>query len=179
MRWKAKPDHHAHTRRTQNRPSPDPRLRRSEGLPAFLSGWGERDRQHAINTRSHGLAEGRLDFPVSFLGEHEGRKVPFPIDSHAGNDHIELMGTTLVIRNLDEAVKQKLRLRASSHQRSMEAEVREILAASLAGDPPPQGGVDDAKAERRKRIEGAVGIWKDKMEGKTTDQLMLELRGDD
>ncbi len=86
------------------------------------------------------------------------------------------MSTTLTIRNLDEGVKRKLRLRAASHQRSMEAEAREILAASLAGpDPDPES----AMAERRKRIEAAVGIWKDEMGGKTTDEIMQELRGDD
>ena len=34
---------------------------------------------------------------------------------------------TLTIRQLDEVIKTKLRLRAAMHNRSMEAEVREIL----------------------------------------------------
>jgi len=38
------------------------------------------------------------------------------------------MSTTLTIRNLDDTVKQKLRLRAARHQTSMEAEARAILA---------------------------------------------------
>jgi plasmid stability protein len=88
------------------------------------------------------------------------------------------MSTTLTIRNLDEAVKQKLRLRAASHQRSMEAEAREILTASLAG-PDTNSDQEAAKIERRKRIESAIGIWKDHMGGKTTDEIMHELRGDD
>lgn len=87
------------------------------------------------------------------------------------------MDTTFTIRNLDEGVKQKLRLRAASHQRSMEAEAREILAAAVASQetfaPPltPQ--------EMRKRIESVIGIWKDQMGGKTTDEIMQELRGDE
>ena len=37
----------------------------------------------------------------------------------------------LSIRNLDEDVKRRLRLRAAQHGRSMEAEVREILSEAL------------------------------------------------
>lgn len=88
------------------------------------------------------------------------------------------MSTTLTIRNLDEGVKQKLRLRAASHQRSMEAEAREILAASLANVPeaiqPPR-----TKEEMRERLLAVTGIWKDRYEGKSTDEWMKELRGDD
>jgi plasmid stability protein len=38
---------------------------------------------------------------------------------------------TLTIRNLDAAVKERLRVRAAQHGRSMEAEVREILQQTL------------------------------------------------
>jgi antitoxin FitA len=89
------------------------------------------------------------------------------------------MSTTLTIRNLDENVKRKLRLRAASHQRSMEAEAREILASSLAEDGTTLIDKEAASAERRKRIEAVVGIWKDEMGGKTTDEIMQELRGED
>lgn len=37
----------------------------------------------------------------------------------------------LNIRNLDEAVKRRLQLRAARHGRSMEAEVREILTEAV------------------------------------------------
>jgi antitoxin FitA len=87
------------------------------------------------------------------------------------------MSTTLTIRNLDEGVKQKLRLQAASHQRSMEAEAREILAAALSSQeniPPPS-----SPEEMSERIKSVIGIWKDRMDGKTTDQIMRELRGDD
>ncbi len=87
------------------------------------------------------------------------------------------MSTTLTIRNLDAGVKQKLRLRAASHQRSMEAEAREILAASLGDQeilPPPR-----SPEEMRERIKAVVGIWKDHLDGKTTDEIMKELRGDE
>ena len=89
------------------------------------------------------------------------------------------MSTTLTIRNLDETVKQKLRLRAASHQTSMEAEARKILAASLAAEPSILVDTEAAIAERRKRIEAVVGIWKDRYDGKSTDEIMKELRGDE
>lgn len=89
------------------------------------------------------------------------------------------MSTTLTIRNLDEAVKQKLRLRAASHQTSMEAEARAILAASLTEQPTDTAEREAAKLERRRRIEACVGIWKQEMGGKSTDEIMQELRGDD
>ncbi|MGD9816343.1 MAG: Arc family DNA-binding protein [Hyphomonadaceae bacterium] len=38
---------------------------------------------------------------------------------------------TLLIRNLDDAVRDKLRVRAAEHGRSMEAEAREILARAI------------------------------------------------
>jgi antitoxin FitA len=42
---------------------------------------------------------------------------------------------TLTIRELDDELRARLRLRAASHGRSMEAEVREILRAALAKAP--------------------------------------------
>jgi len=89
------------------------------------------------------------------------------------------MSTTLTIRNLDEGVKMKLRLRAASHQRSMEAEAREILATCLAEEPIHPHLEKAAMAARLLRIEAVVGSWKDRMDGKTTDDIMKELRGDD
>ncbi|WP_353513479.1 plasmid stabilization protein [Thermus sp. LT1-2-5] len=46
---------------------------------------------------------------------------------------------TLTIRNLDEATKRALRLRAALHGVSMEEEARRILRAVLLGTPFPQG----------------------------------------
>lgn len=39
---------------------------------------------------------------------------------------------TLTIRNLDDGLKQRLRLRAARHGRSMEDEAREIMRTALA-----------------------------------------------
>ena len=52
---------------------------------------------------------------------------------------------SITIRNLDENLKKRLRLRAAEHGRSMEAEAREILQQTLASNPPlggPGTGLD-------------------------------------
>jgi antitoxin FitA len=41
---------------------------------------------------------------------------------------------TLTIRNVDAGVKERLRVRAARHGRSMEAEARSILSEAVAGD---------------------------------------------
>ena len=44
---------------------------------------------------------------------------------------------TLTIRDLDEALKRNLRMRAASRNRSMEEEARQILRAALLDSPLP------------------------------------------
>jgi antitoxin FitA len=44
---------------------------------------------------------------------------------------------TLTIRDLDDALKQSLRIRAASRNRSMEEEARQILRAALVAAPAP------------------------------------------
>lgn len=46
---------------------------------------------------------------------------------------------TLMIRDLDETVKARLRVQAAEHGRSMEAEAREILAVAVSGRRPARG----------------------------------------
>lgn len=60
---------------------------------------------------------------------------------------------TLTIRNLDEAVKRRLRVRAAEHGRSMEEEVREILREAVS----EQRGADLA-ASIRARVAGIDGV---------------------
>jgi plasmid stability protein len=43
---------------------------------------------------------------------------------------------SITIRNLDDALKNRLRVRAAKHGRSMEEEVRHILRAALAKKEP-------------------------------------------
>ncbi len=44
-------------------------------------------------------------------------------------------GTSITIRKLEAGLKQKLRMRAAAHGRSMEEEAREILRVALASEP--------------------------------------------
>ena len=62
---------------------------------------------------------------------------------------------SITIRNLDEAVKRKLRLRAAHRNRSMEDEARDILRTALAQEPLPTGNLADAI---RRRIEPLGGV---------------------
>ena len=88
------------------------------------------------------------------------------------------MSATLTIRKLDAEVKQKLRLRAAAHERSMEAEAREILTRAVGQSenevPVP---ADSAKtASPVGKFDHLVGIWKGRG---MTDQIMKELRDDE
>ena len=86
------------------------------------------------------------------------------------------MSTTLTIRNLEERVKQKLRVQAACNGRSMEAEARAILTVAVAS---AGNGVSAAtkpgKGRRKSACEAVRGIWKGRM---TTDEIMKLTRGD-
>jgi antitoxin FitA len=47
---------------------------------------------------------------------------------------------TLTVRDLDDGLKARLRVRAAENGRSMEAEARAILRSTLAGDHEPRLG---------------------------------------
>lgn len=61
---------------------------------------------------------------------------------------------SITVRNLDDEVKRKLRIRAAEHGCSMEAEVREILAEAVAIDPEPGKGLGTRVHERFKAVGG-------------------------
>jgi plasmid stability protein len=48
---------------------------------------------------------------------------------------------TITVRDLDEATRDKLRVRAARNGRSMEAEVRSILQAAVAVEPSDHPGL--------------------------------------
>ena len=89
------------------------------------------------------------------------------------------MSTTLTIRNLDPSVKRKLRLRAARHQTSMEAEARRILASGVEAEDGESSVESSMQQARRQRIEQAMGIWSADMQGRSTEDIMQELRGDE
>ncbi len=47
----------------------------------------------------------------------------------------------LVVRSIENTVKQRLQRRAARHGRSMEEEVREILRSAVNQDEEPAGGL--------------------------------------
>ena len=60
---------------------------------------------------------------------------------------------SIVIRNLDETTKRKLKIRAATNGRSMEQEAREILKSVLARASKKQANL----AERVREIFGPLG----------------------
>lgn len=54
---------------------------------------------------------------------------------------------TLTIRKVDDALKQRLRVRAAHHGRSMEEEARDILRAALAAEPRSNQNLAEAIRE--------------------------------
>ena len=79
----------------------------------------------------------------------------------------------LLVRKLDEDVKERLRVRAKRNGRSVEAEAREILQATLAGDKPNKKS-QPGLADEISSISKKFGITK-----QDTDELeqnIAELR---
>ena len=62
---------------------------------------------------------------------------------------------SITIRNLDEALKRKLRLRAAHRNTSMEDEARDILRTALSREASQAGNLADAI---RARIEPLGGV---------------------
>lgn len=63
--------------------------------------------------------------------------------------------TSITIRNLDENLKRRLRLRAAERNHSMEEEARDILRCALAGDA---GVHDNLGSAIRRMIEPLGGV---------------------
>ena len=64
---------------------------------------------------------------------------------------------TLTIRNLDDELKSRLRIRAARHDRSMEEEVRAILRDVLSEHEPVEGLIGIG-TRIRKRLEDLGGV---------------------
>jgi antitoxin FitA len=62
----------------------------------------------------------------------------------------EILMTTLTIRNVDPALKERLRIRAAHNGRSMEAELRHILSMTLGEEKKRE--VNLAEAIRRRLL---------------------------
>lgn len=59
---------------------------------------------------------------------------------------------TLTIRDLDDGLKQRLRIRAAHSNRSMEEEVRQILRAALAQETEPATNLAERIRDRFKAL---------------------------
>lgn len=64
---------------------------------------------------------------------------------------------SITIRNLDEALKTRLRVRAAHRRRSMEDEVRHILKDALSEEPTEASNLGEA-IQRRFRALGGVNL---------------------
>lgn len=80
---------------------------------------------------------------------------------------------TLTIRNLPDAVRDKLRLRAAQRGRSMEAEAREVLAAAVEAEGPDKDKKD--VRERVRRLQEAMKPYRSK-DRSVVDEFLAERR---
>jgi plasmid stability protein len=65
------------------------------------------------------------------------------------------MATSVTIRGIDEGLKQRLRLRAAQHGRSMEEELRVILKTALSTQSPERLNLVESI---RRHIEPLGGV---------------------
>jgi len=63
--------------------------------------------------------------------------------------------SSITIRNLEESIKKRLRVRAAQHRRSMEEEARHILRAALTEKAPAPTNLYEAI---RRRIAPLGGV---------------------
>jgi plasmid stability protein len=82
---------------------------------------------------------------------------------------------TLTIRNLPEEVHRALRLRAAANGRSVEAEVRNVLAAAVA--TPPGAREERRDFETEDKLPSAIGLWGQSEPGRSeVDRLIAQRR---
>ena len=83
----------------------------------------------------------------------------------------------LVVRNLDEEVKAKLRRRATAHGRSMEEEVRAILRDAVKEEARPKGGLGTEIAALFRGIGLREGEEIQELRGYTIKPVRFRLNG--
>lgn len=67
---------------------------------------------------------------------------------------MEVSVAVMTIRNIDDAIKNRLRLRAAMHGRSMEEEARDILRSALSTEIPRPRNLGQAINERFRALGG-------------------------
>ena len=63
---------------------------------------------------------------------------------------------TLTIRNVDATVKERLRVRAAQHGRSMEAELRAIVSDAVKADERAEPNLAEAIRSRFAPLGGSI-----------------------
>jgi antitoxin FitA len=87
---------------------------------------------------------------------------------------------TLIVRNLDEALVRRLRVRAAEHGRSAEAEHREILRMALTGGRAMgRQEAADRLAAFRQRTAGRSGPPASDLLAETRAERLQSLAGPD
>lgn len=84
------------------------------------------------------------------------------------------MGMTLTITNVEEIVAQKLRTRAASCGRTVEAEARAILSEAVA--TAPRSTLTESGKIPANVCDPVRGLW---IGRGSTDELMRTTRGED
>lgn len=77
---------------------------------------------------------------------------------------------TLIVRDMDDDLVRRLRIRAAEHGRSAEAEHREILRTALVGD-------SDQQAQQRQSIADRLAEFRSRTAGRGSPSV-AELLGD-
>jgi plasmid stability protein len=92
---------------------------------------------------------------------------------------------TLTIRDLDDAVKDRLRVQAATNGRSMEAEARAILAAGVLANGGPEAASEPARVPppgiRVSKPATRTGGWSNlprDARGPSTVEILDELRAE-
>jgi plasmid stability protein len=67
---------------------------------------------------------------------------------------MEHLMASMTIRNIDDALKQRLRVRAATHGRSMEDEARDILRVALAASERPARNLSESIRARLASVGG-------------------------
>lgn len=70
----------------------------------------------------------------------------------------------LIVRNLDDDVKERLKVRARRHGRSLEAEVRDVLTEAVRADEPGEESKSEGLGARMRRRLGNSGLTRDEWE---------------
>lgn len=78
---------------------------------------------------------------------------------------------SMTIRNLDDSLKKRLRVRAAEHGNSMEEEAREILRETLSREEPETGGLAQRINGRFARIGGVELTLPERESGREPPEL--------